>query len=272
MPKGIDYRTLIARGSPLRASHTFKIPSRRARFKLALVLLSLLLVFLYSISLPSWIYGGGTGNPYWEEAYLTKDEEQHFNYNSSYFVNTPGCKMPSLPIMNENIQKFVQRVDPLNCTPALIQSDDTAIWFQLNEGDVERYYNLTNASMIECCYRPFERKSNNGVRIVGEENCFEYGERMEISSEFIAVICTHPSKQNVIFYRDYFAFVTLKPTVEERCEKNENELKSKNLMNDDKLSVMILGIDSVSRLNFHRQMQQTAEFVIDRLKGNTVIH
>ncbi|XP_058447813.1 uncharacterized protein LOC131428135 [Malaya genurostris] len=267
MPRGIDYRTLIARGSPSHRVHTFKIPSRKARFKLALILLSILLVFLYSISLPSWIYGPGSGNPYWEEAFITKDDEQHFNYNSSYFVNTVGCKMPSLPIMDEHIQKYVQKVDPLNCTPALIQSDSNTIWFQLTEEDIDKYYELTNATLIQCCYRSFERRSNNGVRMVGQDICFDYGERMEIDSEFIAVICSHPSINNVIFYRDFFAFVPLKLDVENRCEKARNDLETKHVVDGDKLGVMILGIDSVSRLNFHRQMHKTAEFVIDRLKA-----
>ncbi|XP_053693115.1 uncharacterized protein LOC128741363 [Sabethes cyaneus] len=267
MPKGIDYRTLIARGSPARGTHNFKIPSRKARLKLALILVSILLLFLYSISLHSWIYGGGTGNPYWEEAFITKDDEQHFNYNSSYFVNTAGCKMPSLPVMDDHIQKYVEPVDRLNCTPALIQSDSSSIWFQLSEQDIERYYDLSNTSMIQCCFRAFKRRSNNGVTVVGAENCFSYGERVSVDSEFIAVICTHPSKKQSVFYRDYFAFVPLKPKVEERCERLRNDLKDTLGSDEDKLGVMILGIDSVSRLNFHRQMPQTAETVVDRLKG-----
>nr|XP_019550987.2 uncharacterized protein LOC109420969 [Aedes albopictus] len=267
MSKGVDYRTLAARGSPSRDVHNFKIPSRKARFKLALILISILLVFLYSISLPAWLYSGGTGNPYWEEAFITKDDEQHFNYNSSYFVNTVGCKMPSLPIVDEHVQKFLQKVEPLNCTPALIQSDSSSIWFQLTEEDIEKHYELGNASMIQCCYRPFERKSNSNVRIVGQEICFEYGERVEVMDEFIAVICTHPAKQQEVFYRDYFAFVPLKPAIEERCENTRNELNARFGGEDEKLSMMILGIDSVSRLNFHRQMNLTAEMVIERLRG-----
>lgn len=65
-----------------------------------------------------------------------------------------------------------------------------------------------------------------------------------------------------LVYQDYFAFVPRKLHVEERCRK---QLQLEKLLNkkkadqpsEKKLSVLIVGIDSVSRLNFHRLMPRT---------------
>lgn len=252
----------------------YKKPSRMALFKLALILVSISLMLLYSITLPTWKYSGDIVDQFIDESLITKEDDQHFNYNSSYFVNTAGCKMPSLPIVDKFIQTFLEKVPPLNCTPALIQSDSSSIWFQLTEKEIKKHYELSNASLIQCCYRPFERKSNNKVRMIKKKISFKFGEKMEIKDEFIEVSCTHPAKKKKKkeFYKDYFAFVPMKQAVEERCEKTKKDLKARLAENDEKLSIMILGLDSVSRLNFHRQMKQTAEMVIDRLNGNAVIN
>lgn len=72
--------------------------------------------------------------------------------------------------------------------------------------------------------------------------------------------------KNGSVYQDYFAFVPRKLWVETRCRK---QLRLEKLLNDNKLSelptsdnkqklsVLIVGVDSVSRLNFHRLMPRT---------------
>ena len=59
-----------------------------------------------------------------------------------------------------------------------------------------------------------------------------------------------------ILYQDYFAFAPRKPEVEEKCHKVQS---SKN----DTLSILIVGLDSVSRVNFHRQMPRTVRALED---------
>ncbi|XP_055598108.1 uncharacterized protein LOC129747787 isoform X2 [Uranotaenia lowii] len=265
MPKGVDYRTLMARGSASGSTRSLRIPSRKARCKLAIILATILLVFLYTISLPWLMYGDGSGAHYVHETFLTGDDEQYFNYNNSYFVNTKGCKMPSLPIVDSYIEKYLKKEDPLNCTPPLLESDSSSVWFHLTDEEADKYYGVQNASLITCCGLPFERKNNDVDQFIEPDSCFRYGERMLVEHEFIIVVCNHPSKP--IFYKDFFVFVPLKPAVEQRAERAFDKFKAKTGGVAEQLNIVILGLDSVSRLNFHRQMPLTAEFVIDKVKG-----
>lgn len=78
---------------------------------------------------------------------------------------------------------------------------------------------------------------------------------MTITEEFIKVIC---SKNNEIIYRDYHAFLPRKPKVEARClqaKKPDSETPH--------LSILIVGLDAISRLNFHRTMPKTLKSLQD---------
>ena len=59
---------------------------------------------------------------------------------------------------------------------------------------------------------------------------------------------------NQVVHTNYHAFVPIKLDVEKICQNT-----SKNILNKKKerLSVLVLGMDSVSRLNFHRHMPKT---------------
>ncbi|KFB36317.1 AGAP008326-PA-like protein [Anopheles sinensis] len=239
---------------------------KKTRFKVMLLMGTVFACLLYAIERPFWWDYGSLETPLWNEALETRDDEQHFNYNSSYFVNTAGCKMPSFPVLNERIQKFIERPDPIDCVPALLQSDDRWLWFRLSEEDIERHYNVTNASLIQCCVQPFVRLTDDEEKLAGNRSCFEFPDRFGVmEDEFIMVHCRHPALK-VSFYGDYFAFAPRKKSVEERIRKARNQSKGDGA-DERRLNVMILGIDAVSRLNLHRQMNQTVDYVLNTLNG-----
>lgn len=73
------------------------------------------------------------------------------------------------------------------------------------------------------------------------------------SDEFIHVMCNDSSNDRI--YEDYFAFVPPKPQVEKRCQ---NIVQKKKV---DRISPLIIGMDSLSRLQFHRQMPRSYELL-----------
>lgn len=88
------------------------------------------------------------------------------------------------------------------------------------------------------------------------KDCHHFQESAFINDEFIRVEC---QSSNETIYKDYFSFVPRKLNVEERCRQKSREFSSTN--EKKKLSVLIVGIDSVSRLNLHRSMPQTIAFL-----------
>ena len=58
-----------------------------------------------------------------------------------------------------------------------------------------------------------------------------------------------------IIYRDYFAFVQVKPEVESRCDTAASSHKTSDI------SVLIMGIDGMSRNHLYRTMPKTVSLL-----------
>jgi len=88
--------------------------------------------------------------------------------------------------------------------------------------------------------------------------------------EFIGVFCTIPERHRGAFNNsrnstskqliDAFAFI---PDREGRIRSHLASAKS----NDDKLNVVILGLDSVSNMNFKRVFPKTRKFLMENLNA-----
>ena len=95
----------------------------------------------------------------------------------------------------------------------------------------------------------------------GTKKKLPFGEKCPISDEFIQVECKYKIKT---VYLELHSFLPKKPKVLERVHmKMLNESKKSQ---EDKLNVMILGIDTLSRLNFHRTMKKSSK-TVEKLGG-----
>lgn len=96
-------------------------------------------------------------------------------------------------------------------------------------------------------------------------NCHKFENSTRVfDAEYVKVECYKPNRTRI--FRDYYIFVPRKEETEKRCrlvdEKSEelNEIKQ-NKVDKKKLSVLVMGLDSISRLNFHRMMPKTVEIL-----------
>jgi len=81
-----------------------------------------------------------------------------------------------------------------------------------------------------------------------DTQCYSFQNSCTVDAEFVKVEC---SRKNEVIYKDYHAFLPRKPRVEERCKRTKTDTVN------DRLSVLVVGLDSVSRMNFHRMMPRT---------------
>ncbi len=79
--------------------------------------------------------------------------------------------------------------------------------------------------------------------------------------EFIRIQCTKLEDKE-IDYKDHFGFVHLKPEVEARATTFEEDYAE-----EDQLSIIMLGLDSVSQMNFQRFMPKTRNFLLEDLSA-----
>ncbi|VVC99869.1 unnamed protein product [Leptidea sinapis] len=85
---------------------------------------------------------------------------------------------------------------------------------------------------------------------VSYRNCIYFNEAIEVKDEFVNIICKYNKKR---VYEQFFIFV---------IELN-SEIAGKKPKSDSSYNVVIMGIDAVSRLNFHRTMPNTLKFLKD---------
>lgn len=88
--------------------------------------------------------------------------------------------------------------------------------------------------------------------------------------EFISLRCSRPAPNSslhkttpITTHKDMFAFVHLKPDVEERIQRYNDAHPGQ----EDRLSVIILGLDAQSHMNFIRQMPRSHSFLVHNLSA-----
>ncbi|EFA03493.1 uncharacterized protein LOC662511 isoform X2 [Tribolium castaneum] len=171
-----------------------------------------------------------------------------------FLIKTPGCRIPFMDPFDPSITKFIHKEKQPVCNdgiPPLFDSNMTSI-FLLNSSVAN--YTDQDVSAIQCCYQPFYRqepKGNDGdSSIKFEKRCISFNISAKISHEFIKVMC---KVNKVSIYTDFFSFVPIKTLKKNTVER--------------RLNVLVVGIDAVSRLNFHRQMPTTVDYLLRNMSA-----
>uniref|UniRef100_A0A0C9RZ88 FRYL_0 protein n=1 Tax=Fopius arisanus TaxID=64838 RepID=A0A0C9RZ88_9HYME len=183
------------------------------------------------------------------------------NKKDGFLVRNNGCRITAFDPLDSFSKRFMKTEVPIQCEFGsqlpLVESNETHIF--VNRHAINQYYNTTE--MPSCCWREFRRKENNDNQITMDNVCHPFQNSTRILAEFIRVECW---REEVRIYRDYYFFMHRKPEVELRCRtaskhNDQKELDPIEVANLRKLSLLVLGLDSVSRLNFHRMMPKTVK-------------
>lgn len=189
-----------------------------------------------------------------EEDYSNEVEEI---YDENYFVKTAGCRIMKMDVMNEQIRSFFpsekDKPKQIQCgPPALTDSDEKYLWINLTNAELKKFYNITSPDQLQCYFTTFSRLTDYTVVKNETINLLHFGQRSKIDSEYVQVFCENGNQSQL--YIDFHSFFP-KP----------NEEKKKFVENNQKYNVMILGVDSVSKLNFHRMLNMTSKTLLDSL-------
>ncbi|XP_077296477.1 uncharacterized protein LOC143918426 [Arctopsyche grandis] len=171
-----------------------------------------------------------------------------------YFIKTEGCTIPAFHPFDRGVVKYFQMESPISChnssSPPLVESNLTSLWIE------EKYfsnYDITEEQHLLCCYRPFFRQDSNistsDDRYEYEKDCTVFSKSTNVFDEFVRVECTYKGSD---IYKDFHSFVMIKNIAEDVSATKRNEYS---------YNVLVLGIDAVSRLNFHRTMPKTLKIL-----------
>ena len=178
-----------------------------------------------------------------------------------YLVDTPGCRIPDIDPFDDSICNLIDlnpAIIKCNASAAITYTDHNALRINLTASK------LYHGDGLDYC----EYHSIKRIDDQNSDNLFEYSKHgtklsrdVNVTSEFIRVACY--GRSGDMIYANFHAVVLRKPEVERRCDRKSAEQSTH--APKERLNVITLGVDSVSRLNFIRQMSLTRRFLLDTL-------
>lgn len=160
-------------------------------------------------------------------------------------ISTEGCVIPGFPLVSEEIRDIVDSPEIThNCSTniPLVYSNSSHIWLNHDAFD---YYNIWTEDLY-CCYKNFSAENN--FRNISYGACTQFSTCIEIEHNFVRVECYYSDKR---IYDDFI--ITIKHIT--RAERNTVVSSP---------SIIILGMDGMSRINFLRTMPKTSKYLRDR--------
>ncbi|XP_026286245.2 uncharacterized protein LOC113211922 [Frankliniella occidentalis] len=213
----------------------------------------------------------------------------HDRAKQAWVVDTEGCRIPHLDANSSEVAPFVADYELGACDdpPPLVRSTDTTLFV---DSEALAAYGVRSPSELRCCYTPMWRVRPNvtvadwrpGLTLppphlrkgplydgVSYGNDIRFGERCEpffkptvVAHEFVRANCAvFPAGKGVSRHVDYHAFVPVKAPRGHKGGVGDARLA----VSDNSLNVLIVGVDSVSRLNFIRTMPKTRAFLEQHL-------
>ena len=182
-----------------------------------------------------------------------------------YVLSTDGCTIPDIDPFDERIKRYIRLTNmmPIRCnaTPPLTYLDKDYI--RINRTALKIFYgnHLTTCDCTTILRPPPERRSDGSIYSKGN---ITFRSDLRIASEFVRVACY--GKRRKLIYVNFHFLILRKPEVEKRCTEHIDAMKNSGKWgNRDIMNVLIIGVDSVSRLNYMRQMNNTRKYVNEHL-------
>lgn len=173
--------------------------------------------------------------------------------NKNFHVFTPGCRIPKYDPFDFTVRKYYVQI------PYKYDCGTRKSLFQVKPGgvvslDEEELYkqHKVRKHQIDCLFYPIARQSYtkkpDDTFFLGKEHSMIFD--LPIEDDFILLKC-HTENKSLTAVP--LLLTPIKPKVETRC--NEALKNAEN--SHEKLNVVIVGIDSISKLNFVRYFQRT---------------
>ncbi|CAM1322057.1 Uncharacterised protein g7976 [Pycnogonum litorale] len=169
-------------------------------------------------------------------------------------LDTENCQIPDFDPFDPSVQPYFYRPNELVCDGYPLLTYTIGEVIHVNHDEMDKL--KTTYSKVWCCINGYHSKPGAGSdkQIWRDSNCMNITFPQILAEEYSEVRCS--SENGTIVYLNYHAIF--------KSEKNSSETSK-----DDDLhyNVLVLGLDSVSRLNFHRHMNKTKEVLIGQLKA-----
>ena len=179
-----------------------------------------------------------------------------------FVVDTPGCKIPDVDPFDRSIRHLIIKAGVLLCNATSAATYVDGEHLRINRSALRHYAERLTHCEYQVIYRPSEPSDN---MYQYSKTVVKFTTDVKVQGEFIRVACY--GEQGGLLYQNFHAFVLTRPELEKRCDKAHGEHLRRVKDPRDLFNVMMIGMDSVSRLNFVRQMPRTRRYLVQQLKA-----
>lgn len=169
----------------------------------------------------------------------------------NWLVDGQKCRIPLMNAWDKSIAHEVRRKPSLDCAK-LLQADGSfkpsLTFVRGNRLHLTEYARALSLAKDDCCYKQISR-DNDDRSLIYSDNCAKFDQLEGFRSPFELIQITCP-KFN---YTNFHSFVEIDAGERTACE----QVAAKNLDKDNYYNVIIVGVDTISRLNGYRQLNRT---------------
>ncbi|XP_068217916.1 uncharacterized protein [Palaemon carinicauda] len=210
---------------------------------------------------------------------LSYGHDSHiYSYNSedqgsSYHIKTKNCIIPAFHLDHPSIAKYRKRVSipkTLICSKTKPLTEVSGLNLLFYKERLRSY--KSSLETVKCYYQGIQRVEEDPKKYskdcdrkykLKEKVLFKSAET-KINEDAVVVKCEDSKKKKVI-YKDVHYFI--QPSkVQKKMEKFKDEMASEG-KRPEKLNVIIMGTDSVSRDNLQRHMPKTFKYLKENLSA-----
>ena len=180
-------------------------------------------------------------------------------------VNSSLCHIPDFSPWDDTVLDVLKQETPLKeCKkdhPVTLNQRGLQLFMEVHHS------RLKSGCDPECCSRSVIRdktgKSDDKFELGDKTSCFEGRTTLVVSDEFLKVTCFCKATPSVTLYEDFRAFILPKT----HSPANPITPAKVNVNDEYRLNVYMIGLDSVSRLNFNRYMPKVQRYLEDELQA-----
>ncbi|XP_050501784.1 uncharacterized protein LOC126881522 isoform X1 [Diabrotica virgifera virgifera] len=171
-----------------------------------------------------------------------------------YLVSSPKCKIPNYDPFNKDAKRFYhkQKYKPCNNKKLLtyVTVKDNIATLHVDTESVPSY----TSNGVTCCYSNITRVNYNKDpdKRVKRSTCKYFNGKVTIFRDPVYVKCLDKERRRQV-YENVHAATIIDETIQKKLESFDNTTNP--------FSILFIGIDSISRLNFIRILPNTHKFV-----------
>ncbi|KAL1479639.1 hypothetical protein MTO96_051697 [Rhipicephalus appendiculatus] len=176
-------------------------------------------------------------------------------------IRTEGCTIPEFNPFDPTIRRHHHRNPNMSWChgkPDFITIRHGVV--DVLEDKLDKHSVLPNDLL--CFYQELQRGQDSSepdnFTIYGEQQPLLFGKPLK--EEFVVVECATKQSPDRTFHKQYLLNAVIKEDAEERCSKT-------NRTTPHNLSVLVLGLDSLSYLHLERHLPETVKFVREELRA-----